>query len=368
MAEFRRIIMSSFLMLLLLFTASGDYSSIFVRVGDDVTLPFENVTHDQKCDSYTWIMSYSDYSVLLFEHGEIIKEAGAKSDRLSVTEKCSLVIKKVTVQDVGLYICRQIISGQQLGEDALYELSVVTLTEHHNNDQVELDCSVSTYGQSTHRVDWLYEGDEKYSKYFGSTPFTSSVWVTIPTAHFNRSYYELLKCAVRDGYNKKEHLFTFSPPQSSGEKPGDDATTTTSPTTTTTSPTTTTTSPTTTKRTTVNMSTSGGMKEAASEDNNNPTALWWLWLVGALVGVAALLITSVAVIRWKKTKGNKTQTDDIMADPEEGVSYASISYTRKENSKAQVHDADEGDAVTYSTVRAAADPSDLYATVNKPKK
>ncbi|XP_029318690.1 uncharacterized protein LOC115028905 isoform X7 [Cottoperca gobio] len=291
MAEFRRIIMSSFLMLLLLFTAaSGDYSSIFVRVGDDVTLPFENVTHDQKCDSYTWIMSYSDYSVLLFEHGEIIKEAGAKSDRLSVTEKCSLVIKKVTVQDVGLYICRQIISGQQLGEDALYELSVVTLTEHHNNDQ------------------------------------------------------------------------------SSGEKPGDDATTTTSPTTTTTSPTTTTTSPTTTKRTTVNMSTSGGMKEAASEDNNNPTALWWLWLVGALVGVAALLITSVAVIRWKKTKGNKTQTDDIMADPEEGVSYASISYTRKENSKAQVHDADEGDAVTYSTVRAAADPSDLYATVNKPKK
>ncbi|XP_029318687.1 uncharacterized protein LOC115028905 isoform X5 [Cottoperca gobio] len=349
MAEFRRIIMSSFLMLLLLFTAaSGDYSSIFVRVGDDVTLPFENVTHDQKCDSYTWIMSYSDYSVLLFEHGEIIKEAGAKSDRLSVTEKCSLVIKKVTVQDVGLYICRQIISGQQLGEDALYELSVVTLTEHHNNDQVTLLCSVSTSDRCIHTVEWLYEGDE--NDVMMTSQSTCSAAVTFPTA---LSYYELLKCALTDRYNKKEHLFTFSPPQSSG----DDATTTTSPTTTTTSPTTTTTSP-----------TSGGMKEAASEDNNNPTALWWLWLVGALVGVAALLITSVAVIRWKKTKGNKTQTDDIMADPEEGVSYASISYTRKENSKAQVHDADEGDAVTYSTVRAAADPSDLYATVNKPKK
>ncbi|KAI4789438.1 hypothetical protein KUCAC02_035243, partial [Chaenocephalus aceratus] len=44
---------------------------------------------------------------------------------------------------------------------------------------------------------------------------------------------------------------------------------------------------------------------------------------------AALTIITVAVIRRKRTRGNETQTDENMADPEDGVSYASISYTRK---------------------------------------
>ncbi|TDH00720.1 hypothetical protein EPR50_G00191420 [Perca flavescens] len=69
----------------------------------------------------------------------------------------------------------------------------------------------------------------------------------------------------------------------------------------------------------------------------------------------------------------------VQADPEDGVSYASISYTKKTNRRAQARggDEDEDDAVTYSTVKApsssaaaaaSADLSNLYATVNKPQK
>ncbi|CAK6977709.1 uncharacterized protein LOC121882147 isoform X1 [Scomber scombrus] len=65
------------------------------------------------------------------------------------------------------------------------------------------------------------------------------------------------------------------------------------------------------------------------------------------------------------------ETSQDTADPEDGVSYASISYTKKTNSKARVPRKDEGDAVTYSTVKASSssagastDPSNLYATVN----
>ncbi|KAI9547335.1 hypothetical protein NQZ68_018559 [Dissostichus eleginoides] len=205
MSEFRRIIRSSFLMLLLHFTAA----------------------------------------LTLFEGGQIHNDAKAKSDRLRVTEKCSLVIKKVTEEDAGRYTCRQIRSG-------------------------------------TYRSD-------------------SEVCLSVVT--------------IRDG----ENVQTFRP-QSSG---------------------------------------------------------WWWWIIVVIVGVAALTIITVAVIRRKRTQGTRTETDDDMADPEDGVTYASISYTRKSSSKARahLHDDDEDDAVTYSTVRApssssaaSADPSLLYATANKQRK
>ncbi|KAL7388471.1 hypothetical protein ABVT39_014603 [Epinephelus coioides] len=64
-------------------------------------------------------------------------------------------------------------------------------------------------------------------------------------------------------------------------------------------------------------------------------------------------------------RGNKTQMSDTIADPEDGVSYASVSYTKKTNSKAQVRSKYDDDAVTYTTVKASsADPNSLYATIN----
>ncbi|XP_033934161.1 uncharacterized protein [Pseudochaenichthys georgianus] len=129
MSEFRRIVMSSFLMLLLHFPAAdGKDYFLTVRAGDEVTLPFDNVMPDQdKCESTKWYFFDSGGSVVkLFEDGQIHKAAKAKSDRLRVTENCALSMKKVTEEDAGVYLCRQVRSGEQQGPVSDVLLSVVS--------------------------------------------------------------------------------------------------------------------------------------------------------------------------------------------------------------------------------------------------
>ncbi|XP_041831542.1 uncharacterized protein LOC121633509 [Melanotaenia boesemani] len=112
-------------------------------------------------------------------------------------------------------------------------------------------------------------------------------------------------------------------------------------------------------------------------------------LISAAVASAALLITTVMIIRWRKTKGNKTQMDDgaelsfnsagtrsgpetsqDMADPADVVHYASINPTSTTSSGARVHSKDHDEhRVTYSTVKAPAaastNPTHLYATIQE---
>ncbi|XP_033986508.1 uncharacterized protein LOC117482514 isoform X1 [Trematomus bernacchii] len=389
MSESRRIIMSSFMMLLLHFPAADVKDNFcIVRVGHKVALPFENVIHDQdECNSTTWLFSDSRSSVTLFEYGRIHNDAKAKSARMRVEKNCSLVIKKVTEEDAGRYTCTQYISGNQQGHGSYVGLSVVTLTEHQDTDEVTLDCSVSTNGDCRDKVKWLLQGRDvdKDHRDIKTSQSSCSASVTFLTSHFsNTTRSELFTCEVRDGANVQ----TFSP-QTSGEdrKP---ATTNRPP------PTTTTTTAknninsggdagkgttVSTTWTTVEIRTKEKTKNASDNDNNQTgqdNKGWWWWIIVVIVGVAALTIITVAVIRRKRTQGTDTETDDNVADPEDGVSYASISYTRKSSRKARAHlhdDDEEDDAVTYSTVRApssssaaSADPSLLYATVNKPRK
>nr|XP_040017052.1 uncharacterized protein LOC120808285 isoform X1 [Gasterosteus aculeatus aculeatus] len=129
MAELRWIMTSSLVMLQVLSctVTSVKTSSFTVRDEDEVTFPCESEIHDQKkCNSTAWLFSTSGSTVTLFEHGKFKEGANNRLDRLSVTEECSLVIKKVKDQDVGRYICRQFESGEgsPVGED-VYHLSVV---------------------------------------------------------------------------------------------------------------------------------------------------------------------------------------------------------------------------------------------------
>ncbi|KAK2855908.1 hypothetical protein Q5P01_004643 [Channa striata] len=64
--------------------------------------------------------------------------------------------------------------------------------------------------------------------------------------------------------------------------------------------------------------------------------------------------------------------DDTTADPEDAVTYVSITYTKKTKNKVQTQEDAE---VTYSTVKArssaaaevSTEPDIVYAAVNKPK-
>ncbi|XP_078130547.1 uncharacterized protein LOC144533205 [Sander vitreus] len=390
MAEFKWIKMSLFGILLQFTAVTGHHLSFIVRDGDDVTLTCENVEDGQvNCDRTTWFFTESRRGAVdLVTDGQIVERDKAKRDRLSVTKNCSLVIKKVTVQDVGLYLCRQLKPGQEVA-DIQTELSVINMKEHEDGEQVTLSCSLLTRVFWIHTVKWLYEGKDAAGDIRYTDMQTShsecSVNVIFPTSNLKQKskYQELLKCEVRDGYTGKVQPFPFIPPQSLHEKPGEDVTTST------------------TMRTTESGRKSRITSTAPAVSVTSPSPqVWWPYLI-AVIGLVALVIITVAVIRWKMTKGEKQQTDDYVGqslnsavtqpgpetsqdtvDSEDGVSYASISYTKKTNSRAQVRvrndddEDDEGDSVTYSSVKtsscpagaSATDPSDLYAAVNRANK
>lgn len=107
---------------------TGQYTSFVVRDGESVTLPCENMTYNQNgCEHTSWLFSGAGNTpaVELVTLGQVGENDRAKSDRLGVAENCSLVLKKVTVEDVGRYSCRQVSKSRQQGPDAHIYLSVI---------------------------------------------------------------------------------------------------------------------------------------------------------------------------------------------------------------------------------------------------
>ncbi len=93
------------------------------------------INDQNKCDGTTWNFSGSKGgTVELIRLGQIGEKVAMKSDRLSVTENCSLVIKKVTDEDAGRYICQQYDkSGQKRAPDSGVLLSVVSCEYFHHH-------------------------------------------------------------------------------------------------------------------------------------------------------------------------------------------------------------------------------------------
>ncbi|XP_044185827.1 uncharacterized protein LOC122965713 [Thunnus albacares] len=225
MVEFRRIQMLFLILVLQFSDITGQDSSLTVRDGDEVTLSCQNVLKDQdKYNSTTWtFVSRNTAAVVLMKLGQIGEEAKSKSDRLNVTANCSLVIKKVTVEDVGRYTCRQFKSGRQQGQASQVDLSVVTMTEYKDNNEVTLNCSVSTYDACRHTVKWLFKGKDvdKDNKDLKTSQSACSATVSFLTSHYIYTpNHEFLKCNVTDPNNRKVQLCNISP-QLSCEKPGE---------------------------------------------------------------------------------------------------------------------------------------------------
>ncbi|MEQ2260580.1 hypothetical protein XENORESO_020764 [Xenotaenia resolanae] len=215
MAAFRWIQMSLFLTLVLQFTAStGTQLAFFiVRPGDEVTLPCGNRT-DYQDDSVSteWLFSAfrSPETEMLVRNPN--REVNTRSDKMSVTADCSLVLKTVTVEDVGFYTCRQNVSGKQ--QDADIFLSVIDMAEQIINDEFTLNCYVLQYEDCRHEVEWLHEGKEEIFSHMESSTHSCSDTVIFPTSKLRQTSYESLTCKVTNTYNQKVQLFPFKHPSS----------------------------------------------------------------------------------------------------------------------------------------------------------
>ncbi|KAM9356208.1 uncharacterized protein KZ484_014215 isoform 2-T2 [Pholidichthys leucotaenia] len=227
------------LMCQLTVSAAGPHLSITVVIGHDVTLSCGNVIGGQhNCGGTIWMYRNKEREEELVDNGEI--EDNSISDRLSVTENCSLVIKQVTDDDVGRYTCRQKKSEQEQSSGFNVDLSIIEMTENRYDDNVIFHCQMYSIESCQPEVEWVYEDSKQADKG---------------------------------------------------------------------------------------------------------------WLYGIISVGLAVILSIMMIIIWKKTKGTKSQMEQNTDDPEDGVSYASISYTRMTKSKAKVHnDGDEGDNVTYSSV------------------
>ncbi|XP_050927639.1 uncharacterized protein LOC108887450 isoform X3 [Lates calcarifer] len=202
-------------------TARYVLSSPIVRVGDEFTLPCVNAKEDQnKCDSTCWVVRYllTQAETELVSFGQIDgnRLSKSKSDRLSLTENCSLVIKKVTVEDVGRYTCRQFDrSGRQQGPDTLIVLSVVSMTEHEDGDKMTFGCHVLFPFVCKHTVEWLHVEDAQHMTR-SQSGCSATVSFSISDFFYTSNTYEFLQCKVTNIDTGKVQVFTFSP-QSSGE-------------------------------------------------------------------------------------------------------------------------------------------------------
>ncbi|XP_054910374.1 uncharacterized protein LOC129375367 [Poeciliopsis prolifica] len=327
-----------YLQLILMITvtaAAGHQVSVFVvRVGDEVTLPCKYVTDGQnKCNTTTWTLFQSS-AVTLFEDGKFNLTV---SDRLNVSAKCSLVIKKVTMKDVGRYTCSQL-TGQQRSNSPVY-LSVVLLTEQKTNISFILSCSVMDYEFNRHTVEWLHEGEGETSSHSEpSPPFYRSTAVLTTSLHQNSTFFSSTKCKVTNILTKEVQLFTFS------HQPTDhDA-------------------------------------EHNADHNADHDTGWTWWHIVVSVASAAILIIILLFIKWKKTKGSEIkkeentqepilqpegtvldpETSEAMVEPAECVYYASVCYAKR---KKQVHSSEDnyspGDTAVYAEVKKKTETDDV---------
>ncbi|XP_008302276.1 uncharacterized protein LOC103374035 isoform X2 [Stegastes partitus] len=295
MFSFTWIQISLFLMLLLYLTAvTGKEFHITVRDGDQASLPCENMINDQeKCDSTTWIYGVSQNStaVELVTLGQIGKNAKHKSDRLSVSANCSLVIKKVTAEDVGRYTCRQYESGQQQGPDALVYLSLITVSGHKSPKTVMLSCFVLTYGDCRHTVKWLHQGSDvdKDGQDMRTSQSGCSATISFKTSYYQEKpgYLATFRCEVTNKNNQEVQLCSFTP-LSSCEKAGVDPTKTSVELITTASPT---------------------LSSTTQEAHTDCSLLNYVMLA---MRVAELLLITVITVVLVRARGNKRPPDAII--------------------------------------------------------
>ncbi|XP_029966874.1 uncharacterized protein LOC115402447 [Salarias fasciatus] len=183
-----RIFLFFFTVLLCLSAVEAQYQSVVVRDADDVVLKCGE--NPSGCREAVWTVNGSS-------------DAVANSERRSVTPGCSLLIKDVTTQDVGVYTCS---SPKQ--NWTRISLSVVSMVECKSHRFVTVECSVA--GQLSYKVEWQGFEREEGVDTSQAVHFASVSFSTAHPVHAAKAY-EYWRCHVVDNVTAEQHVFTYNP-------------------------------------------------------------------------------------------------------------------------------------------------------------
>ncbi|XP_064882316.1 uncharacterized protein LOC115114983 isoform X4 [Oncorhynchus nerka] len=132
---------------------------MFSRMGDDVSLPCNNVVYPN-CSSTTWTYNVNR-AIELVGLGKVKQQQlNNIAGSLSLGSDCSLHVSDVRANDAGLYTCQQYLTetGPQHGGEAPVHLSVLTIssttavTDLKPNVNMTLRCSLLT--DTRHSTCW----------------------------------------------------------------------------------------------------------------------------------------------------------------------------------------------------------------------
>ncbi|KAL0967679.1 hypothetical protein UPYG_G00255420 [Umbra pygmaea] len=367
------------MVLFLLIGVSGDTVSLFTTVGGLVSLPCNNVVYSN-CSSTTWIYNRNGSQGVIeeVEHGKI-KNDSQRAGKLKVGSDCSLHVSDVSVEDAGLYTCRQFLTenGPQHGGDADVHLSVLTMfssppvTYITSDTPVTLRCFLYTYngaGRCFPGVNqdvsllWVDEaGSEQQRDSRVQVTQRSSCDITLTVTLQREDNNRKWTCQLINNGNKETSIdYTFTVPGSTASMTEPDLSAT-----------------------------------SPSSTASTPSDLT-LMILSVVVVVTVCVIAAVIIVHRRRTKMENPVDDSLVnnkdlgltavnysstpankekTQPADSITYASIGhFNQNPPQRVDVHGED---AVTYASVMTAsdrgrepdnpADHSSLYATVNKPQ-
>ncbi|XP_024147278.1 vascular endothelial growth factor receptor 1 [Oryzias melastigma] len=155
---------------------------LFEIFGEDVLLSCNVDASFYQCSNVSWVYNRRGNTGLeILSTAKIVVQSSARTSRLSVSNNCSLLIKNITAEDAGQYVCRPGNSNKFDVPVYLNTLSSVSgQTEHlyHRvGDDVKLPCSDKSSFFSCSGVNWLYQRDSsaafRTDVYFGNEQASS---------------------------------------------------------------------------------------------------------------------------------------------------------------------------------------------------
>ncbi|XP_077570491.1 uncharacterized protein LOC144195033 [Stigmatopora nigra] len=139
----------------------GDVIFIYAKKGDLVSLPCRL----QSCHDPDWVYTW-DFNTYVYEvkHGQV-QASSKRSHRLSLKNDCTLLIKRVTAEDVGYFSC----DPRQQREIVYLSVLTLTLLPLDSNGEVDLRCSLAyrcpaQCVSETGKFAWLEEEGQDLTK------------------------------------------------------------------------------------------------------------------------------------------------------------------------------------------------------------